>query len=61
MVNTYHALCQPEGATPGAKQAAAFIEFVASDEGQKIIENYGKDKYGEGLYNDAKYAEQYAD
>ena len=61
LVNTYHALCQPEGATPGAKQAAAFIEFVASDEGQKIIENYGKDKYGEGLYNDAKYAEQYSD
>ncbi len=61
LVNTYHALCQPEGATPEAEQAAAFIEFVASDEGQKIIQNFGKDKYGEGLYNDAEYAEQYDD
>ena len=28
-------------------------------QGQKIIQDYGKDKYGEGLYNDAAYAKQY--
>jgi tungstate transport system substrate-binding protein len=59
LVNTYHALCQPSGATPGAATAAKFIDFVASPLGQKIIQDYGKDKHGEGLYNDAAYAKQY--
>ena len=61
LVNTYHALCQPEGATPGASRAAQFIDFVASAEGQEIIRTYGKDRYGEGLYNDAEYAKKYDD
>jgi tungstate transport system substrate-binding protein len=61
LVNTYHALCQPEGATPGASVAARFIAFVASKEGQDIIRNYGKDKHGEGLYNDSEYAKKYDD
>ncbi len=59
IVNTYHALCQPEGATPGSAVAAGFIDFVASEEGQQIIRDYGKDLYGEGLYNDAAYAGQF--
>lgn len=59
LVNTYHALAQPSGATPGADTAAQFIAFVASPEGQAIIANYGKDLHGEGLYNDAEYAKQY--
>jgi tungstate transport system substrate-binding protein len=61
LVNTYHALCQPAGATTGAEWAAKFIDFVASDRGQQIIRDYGKDKYGEGLYNDSAYAKQYDD
>ncbi|MFI5329865.1 MAG: substrate-binding domain-containing protein [Desulfobaccales bacterium] len=61
LVNTYYALCQPAGATPGAATAARFIDFVASPQGQKIIRDYGKDRFGEGLYNDAAYARQYAD
>lgn len=59
LVNTYHALCLPQGATPGQKWGALFIDFVASPEGQKIIQNYGRDKHGEGLYNDAAYAKKY--
>jgi len=59
LVNTYHALCQPAGATPGAATAAKFIDFVASPQGQQIIRDYGKERYGEGLYNDAAYAKQY--
>ena len=59
LVNTYHALAQPAGATPGAALAAKFIAFVASPQGQQIIKDYGKDRYGEGLYNDAAYARQY--
>jgi len=61
LVNTYHALCQPKGATPGAALAAGFIDFVASPQGQRIIGDYGKDGYSEGLYNDAAYARQYDD
>ncbi len=61
LVNTYHALCQPKGATPGADFASRFIDFVASLEGQKIIREYGKDLYGAGLYNDAEYAKKYVD
>ena len=61
LVNTYHALCQPAGATPGAASAARFIDFVASPQGQQIIRDYGKDRFGQGLYNDAAYARQYAD
>jgi tungstate transport system substrate-binding protein len=59
LVNTYHTLLQPEGATPGQKWAAQFIDFVSSAEGQKIIATFGKDLYGEGIYNDAEYAKQY--
>jgi len=59
LINTYHALCQPPGATPGAKPAARFSDFVASKEGQEIIRSYGTDKFGEGLYNDAAYAKKY--
>lgn len=58
-MNTYHALCQPLGATPGAAMAAKFVAFAASPQGQQIIRDYGKKRFGEGLYNDAAYAQQY--
>lgn len=61
LVNTYHALCRPDGVTSGALSASRFIDFVASEEGQKIIREYGKERYGEGFYNDAEYAHQYDD
>ena len=59
LINTYHTLCQPAGATAGQAQAAAFIDFVVSEAGQKIVKEYGVALYGEGLYNDAQYARQY--
>ena len=59
LVNTYDALAAPPGATPGRETAVKFIKFVASDQGQKIIRDFGKDKYLEPLYNDAVYAKQY--
>jgi tungstate transport system substrate-binding protein len=61
LVNTYHALCQPAGATPGAALAAKFIDFAASPQGQQIIRDYGKDRFGAALYNDAAYARQFVD
>lgn len=59
MINTYHTLCQPPGTTPAQPLASAFIDFVVSPEGQKLIGSYGADAYGEGLYNDAAYAKQF--
>lgn len=59
LVNTYHALTAPPGATPGRDTAEKFIAFVASPAGQKIIADYGRDRFGEGLYNDEAYARQY--
>jgi tungstate transport system substrate-binding protein len=61
LINTYHTLAQPSGATAGADMAAKFIDFVSSGKGQAIIRDFGRDKYGEGLYNDADYAKQYDD
>ena len=59
LVNTYHALCQPDEATYGQAHASTFIDFVSSEKGQKIIREYGKNLYGESMYNDANYAKQY--
>ncbi len=59
LVNTYHALAAPAGATPGRDTAERFIAFVASSPGQGIIADYGRDRFGQGLYNDATYARQY--
>ena len=59
LINTYHTLCQPPGATPGQPLAAALADFVVSKAGQKLIAAYGEGNYGEGLYNDAAYAKQF--
>jgi tungstate transport system substrate-binding protein len=59
LVNTYDALVAPVGTTPGQVTATKFIDYVASDAGQKIMRDYGKNKYSEPLYNDASYAKKY--
>jgi tungstate transport system substrate-binding protein len=59
LVNTYDALAAPSASTPDRETAVKFIQFVASDEGQAIIRNYGRSQYKESLYNDAAYAKQY--
>jgi tungstate transport system substrate-binding protein len=59
LINTYHGLCQPPGATTAQPPAAKFIAYAASEEGQSIIRAYGRDLYGDSLYNDANYASQY--
>ena len=61
LVNTYHALCGQKDGKPSSELATGFIAFVASPEGQRLIGEYGKDKYGVGLYNDAAYAKKYVD
>ena len=59
LVNTYSAMLAT-GGTPGEATAKRFIDFLASDEGQRIIREFGRDRYSEALYNDAVYARQYA-
>ena len=59
LVNTYHALTSPAGITPGRDTAEKFVAFVASSDGQKIMSSYGRDRFGESLYNDEVYARQY--
>ncbi len=59
LINTYHALSQPAGATSRAALGAAFVDFLASEEGQKIITEFGRVEFGEPLYNNAAYAKQY--
>ncbi|MGD8369794.1 MAG: substrate-binding domain-containing protein [Desulfobacterales bacterium] len=59
LVNTYHGLCQPPGATGAQPHAEAFIRFLGSEEGQSLLRRYGVDRYGEAMYNDAEYARQY--
>lgn len=59
LVNTYHALCRQVDGKPASSLAVGFIDFVASPAGQGIIGSFGKDKHGEGLYNDAAYAKKY--
>jgi tungstate transport system substrate-binding protein len=59
LVNTYHALTSAPGSTPGQDTAQKFVAFVASPDGQKIIATYGRDRFGESLYNDEVYARQY--
>ena len=59
LINTYHGLCQPQGATEAQPAAAAFIDFIGSKKGQALIRDYGKSLYGEAMYNDAAYAKKY--
>ncbi|WP_220635178.1 substrate-binding domain-containing protein [Georgfuchsia toluolica] len=59
LVNTYHALLAPVGATAGHDTAEKFIAYVSSPDGQKVISDYGRDEFGESLYDDAAYAAKY--
>jgi hypothetical protein len=52
LVNRYSAIAVNPQKHPGVNYtlARAFIEYVVSPEGQAIIRDFGKDKYGEPLY-----------
>ena len=59
LINTYHGLCQPVNGDKKQVIASQFIDFLSSDKAQRILRDYGKNFYGEGMYNDAEYAKQY--
>lgn len=56
--NVYHALGVPEEKKPKTiyKLVAKFIDFLKSEEGQKIITDFGKKQYGGALYMNAEQA-----
>lgn len=58
LVNTYHALVS-SAQTPGRDAAGRFVDFIASDDGQRVIREYGAERFGDSLYQDASYAQKY--
>ena len=55
MVEKDHGLLNPYGVievkgTKNPEGAKAYADFITSAEGQKIIAEYGKDKYGQPLF-----------
>ena len=42
-----------------SEEAAEATAIQAVEPSLEIIRTYGKDKFGEGLYNDAAYAKKY--
>lgn len=60
LVNVYHALRQPQGATKGESYGSKFVGYLRSEEAQAIIRGFGKARYGEPMYHDAEYAKAVA-
>jgi tungstate transport system substrate-binding protein len=56
LLNVYVAIAENPKTHPGVNcdMANKFINFLVSDEGQKIIGEYGKEKYGKSLFTPAK-------
>jgi len=52
LANPYHTLYLTDP-TPGAATARKFGEYLASDTVQALMREFGKEKYGEPMYNDA--------
>jgi tungstate transport system substrate-binding protein len=52
LFNPYHVMAVNPSKFPNVKYELAmkYINYVTSEKGQNIIGNYGKDKYGEGLF-----------
>ncbi len=52
LINQYHALTTNPTMYPQAncELAKKFVDFLKSDQGQKIIATFGKEKFGEPLY-----------
>jgi len=57
LMNPYHTLwlTQPSEGTPLAQKFAAYL---MSDEVQASLRSFGKDRYGEAMYNDAKVSRE---
>lgn len=52
LANPYHTLFLTDP-TPGAATARRFGEFLMTEQVQALLRSFGKDRYGEAMYNDA--------
>ena len=59
LIDAYHILLAPPGHTPGRDTAAEFAAFVASEQGQQIVRDFGRERLGVPLYLDAAAARRY--
>lgn len=59
LINTYHALRGADLNDQGVALSKAFIEFVASKQGQQIITEYGVKEHGQAMYDNAVVAAKY--
>ncbi len=59
LINTYHALRGAHLNDQGVALSKAFIEFVASKQGQQIITEYGVKEHGQAMYDNAVVASKY--
>lgn len=59
LINTYHALRSVDLSRKEGRLSEAFIDFVASEKGQKIIKTFGKAEFGSAMYNNARYAQKF--
>lgn len=55
LLNVYSAIAVSQAAHPRGNLEAAttFMKYLISDEGQRLIEEYGKDNYGQNLFHPA--------
>jgi len=59
LINVYSAYLSAKCLGPERDYAAKFIQFLASDEGQKLIASYGAYEYGRQLFYQAKGCEEW--
>ena len=61
LINVYHALAgiEDNNSTEVYSLVTKFIDYIKSEEGQKILREYGENEYGYALYMDAKTARKY--
>jgi tungstate transport system substrate-binding protein len=54
LINPYHTLLRTETGKDPNSLAARFIDFLLSEQGQQLLRDFGKDRFGQGLYLDAR-------
>jgi tungstate transport system substrate-binding protein len=59
LIDPYHLLVAPPGQTAGRDTAAEFAAFAASEQGQRIVRDFGKERLGAARYLDAASARRY--